>query len=503
MQIKRVLSLVLAVIMVLGLTACGGSTDTGSDWEEYSYYEEVPTSSKETESKVESEKAPVSSQTASKTPSNNNTSSKKNDGTIARDVLIKKGTKPVSSGLNLGGKTVTYAIGVDLVPDVKLMIAQFENKYNCKVVTENLTFQDYVQMLAAKVAGKKTYDIVQVEGLRFPSIAIANMCEPLEDTVTTADFNNTGDVSKGGFDQKLSESFIWNNHLYAVVGVKGEYAPNMTILFYNKKIFKEAGAKDPRELYEAGKWNWDAFYEAGTIIAKNTTSKICDLSVMRRVNYFNDAWGIDISKPESPKAALTSSKMIKAYEFAQKCLVGPNAIALNENLQGTADSFIEGKVAMLNGFAFHLYRSLNIGESVEASNAFGKNLKNLGIVPVPLGPDNTRKAYQVGSWLYGIGAGVGTQDKRIAMSFAQFATTFTTRANTDYTYSAEDQKLLDQLQTGEKIWATESYSDGSHAAYELIQQMQGKIFQGEDIAQTLNSYNAQVQNCIDVTIGQQ
>lgn len=499
MQIKRVLSLLLAVMMVLGLTACGVSTDTGSVWEEYSYYEETPVESDDSSSKTD---APVSSQTASKQPAAN-TSSKQNDGTISRDVMIQKGTKPVSSGLDFGGKTVTYAIGVDLTADVKLMIAQFEKKFNCKVVTENLTFNDYVQMLAAKVAGKKTYDIVQVEGLRFPSIAIANMCEPLEDTITTADFNNTGDVSKGGFDQELSESFIWNDHLYAVVGVKGEYAPNMTVLFYNKKIFKEAGAKDPRELYEAGKWDWDAFYEAGTVIAKNTSSKICDLSVMRRVNYMNDAWGIDISKPESPKAALTSSKMIKAYEFAQKCLVGPNAIAVNENLQGSAEPFIEGKVAMLNGFAFHLYTSLNLGESVEASNAFGKNIKNLGIVPVPLGPDNTRKAYQVGSWLYGIGAGIGTQDKRIAMSFAQFATTFTTRANTDYTYSAEDQKLLDQLQVGEKIWATESYSDGSNVAYELIQQMQGKIFKGEDIAQTLNSYNAQIQNCIDVTIGQQ
>ncbi|MBZ5798073.1 extracellular solute-binding protein, partial [Burkholderia contaminans] len=32
-------------------------------------------------------------------------------------------------------------------------------------------------------------------------------------------------------------------------------------MYYNKKVFKEAGVKTPQEYYDEGKWNWDAFEE--------------------------------------------------------------------------------------------------------------------------------------------------------------------------------------------------------------------------------------------------
>ena len=50
--------------------------------------------------------------------------------------------------------------------------------------------------------------------------------------------------------------------LYAVVCSQGEFSSKVGYLAYNKKIFEAAGAEDPRELYEKGKWDWNAF-EAG------------------------------------------------------------------------------------------------------------------------------------------------------------------------------------------------------------------------------------------------
>ncbi|MFM9278061.1 ABC transporter substrate-binding protein [Paenibacillus jiagnxiensis] len=36
---------------------------------------------------------------------------------------------------------------------------------------------------------------------------------------------------------------------------------NPLVLYYNKKVFEEAGVKSPQEYYDEGRWNWDAFRE--------------------------------------------------------------------------------------------------------------------------------------------------------------------------------------------------------------------------------------------------
>lgn len=444
--------------------------------------------------------------TAKPTGATKATSGNSTPGGVKVDVTIKKGTKGLEEGVNFGGKTFKYAIGLALTDDMKRQISAFQLKYNCKIQTELLGFQEYVQQVITKKAGGVYYDILQLEGFRFPAAPIANICDPVENLITTADWYTASKKAKGGFDEELSRSFLWNNHLYAVVGSAGEFSPQMEVMYYNKKLLQEAGADDPRKLYESGKWNWDAYQKIGERVVKYSKSTyLCHGITLGRIRSWNDAFMVDISNPAKPTANLTSANIVNACKYMQTLATGNNAV-VNYDLPGTDNTpalFLKGQVATYVGFHFDLYQNNNIGAGVEASNAFGKSLKNLGMVPVPLGPDNTRKANPVGSWLYGIGVGAGSSDPRAAMVFAKFSTTYKSNVKPKYTWSDADQKVIDGLAAGPKCWSNYAYSDGSNSGLDLMSEMVWKVSHGEDVAQTTASYNALLQHCIDVMISQQ
>ncbi len=457
MKIKRILSLLLAIVLLFTVCGCSGGAGGG----------EVGGSDVDSKS------------------------------------LVKEGTTPVEEGLDLGGKTVTYAIGLPLSNTMKRQLIAFENKYNCKVETDLLGFQDYVQLLASRMAGGKVYDIIQLEGIRFPSIAISNFVEPLENVITTADWAGD-DYTKGGFVEDETLKFVWNGHLYAVVGAQGEFSSKVGYFAYNKNIFEEAGAEDPRELYEKGKWNWDALESVGKKIVKNTDAKLFNYYNIDYIVSSNGVSSVDLSDLKNPKANLTNPAYINAWNFVQKLCTGSNPIiGMHGYGDHTPTAFGDGKVAMFACAVFDLYDNYCLGDVVTNSNAFGKNLDNLGIVPIPLGPDNKDEIYGITSCVYGIGAGKGTSDPRIAVAFAKHSATYATvDRNGAYKYNASDYKLLTELQSKKKIGRTHQFSDGSNNDNDLIASVRHDITEGGDVAQVLASYNAQIQNCIDVMMAQ-
>lgn len=423
---------------------------------------------------------------------------------VDRESLVKEGSTPLEEGLDFGGKTVTYAIGLQLSNTMKRQLIAFENKYNCKVETDLLGFQDYVQLLASRMAGGKVYDIIQLEGIRFPSIAISNFVEPLEDYITSADWAGD-DYTQGGFVKDETLKFVWDGHLYAAVCAQGEFSSKVGYFAYNKKIFEAAGAEDPRTLYEQGKWDWDALKNVGEKIVKNTDAKLFNYYSLDYIVASNGGSTIDLSDPENPKANLTSPAINNAWNFVQELVSGSNPIVgMHGYGDHTPEAFGDGKVAMFGCAVFDLYDNYCLGEVVTNSNAFDKNLDNLGVVPMPLGPDNKDKVYGITSCVYGIGAGAGTSDPRIALAFAKHSATFpTVDRNGAYKYSDADYKLLTELQSEKKQGRTHQFSDGSNSDADLLASVRHDITEGGDVAQVLASYNAQIQNCIDVTMEQQ
>ena len=146
-MIKKIISATLAFFMMVGvMTGCEkSSTDDSSD--EY-YTSEIEIVVDDNSTASTSEVASGDNQTVS-------TDKSGNDGSkVYGNVSVKKGTKPVESGLNLGGKTYTMAVwnSAEYLDDAfKNKVKAFQTKYNCKINVVELTFDDYLVKLSLTI----------------------------------------------------------------------------------------------------------------------------------------------------------------------------------------------------------------------------------------------------------------------------------------------------------------------------------------------------------------
>ena len=89
------------------------------------------------------------------------------------------------------------------------------------------------------------------------------------------------------------------------------------------------------------------------------------------------------------------------------------------------------------------------------------------------------------------------------MTYAKFSATYKSTVKEKYSYSDADLSLIKAMSGGALNYTASSYADGSNTLVGLRNIVYKMVALGEDIAQTVNSYNARLQNCIDVTIKQQ
>ena len=518
MALKKCAIWLILACMMLSLMSCGEKpasssnnstvsavasdemTESGMGSEENGSTNESTVS---TGSSVTTNNSNQSTNSKPNTNTSTNTSSKKTaegNGEISKNVLVKNGTKKMEEGLNFSGKTFTMACGIAPTNQVKRHIAAFQKKYNCTIKTDVLDFNQYTQQVVSKIASGGTYDLLQLEGSRYPTMVLANTCEPIEDIITTADWLNKSKLDEGGFSEELSMAFAWDNHLYGVLGIRGMYAPSPNLVWYNKKILKQAGTDDPRELYESGKWTFDALRQIGLDVKKSVKIPLGGIFMLYgNIVPANGGWYVKYNENGTkPVSNLTDSRIANAYKFMQQLTVGNNAV-IEVSASYDCKAFLQGKSAMWVGAPYHLSANNEIAKKVEDSNAFGKSLTNLGVTPMPMGPDNKEKAYGVG-WLYSFAAGKGTSDKRVAVAWAKFATTYKDPIKDEYTWSAADQKMIDSLTSGNMIYRNYAFADGSNSIYELVRKMEYEISVGKDISQEVTTYNVMFKNCINVSL---
>jgi ABC-type glycerol-3-phosphate transport system substrate-binding protein len=510
MLYKRVLSIILAVMLLLSVTACGGKIKTSSSGKSTStktvssntQASDASTQSGDTSSTVSGQSSGTGSgTTGSKSSSSKGTTSTTSTAPTNGTSLIKSGTKKMEEGLNFGGKTFTMACGITPTNLLKREITAFQTKYNCIIKYDMLDYDKYIQQAASKMASGKSYDILELEGHRFPSMVITNLCEPLENTITTADLINKSNVAAGGFSEDLSMAFSWKNHMYGVVGTTGYYGLNPVLLWYNKKLVKEAGAKDPRTLYNTGKWDYAAFTDLGTTLKKSNVW-LCGRTLFKESFVAsNGGWKVKNASGSTPaKANMLDPKVTNAYKYERTLTLGNNPV-VNLNDTTEIDSFFQGKSAMYSSAPYNYSANASIAQNVVASNAFSKSLDNLGVVPLPKGPDNTNYAKPV-TWLYALAAGKGS-DKRVAVAWAKFGTTFKDPIKDTYALSDTDTKMISDVVNGNIIYFNSSYSDGTKLQNDYLAQMEWFIVEeGQDVTQLCTQTNVLLQNCINVQMKQ-
>jgi ABC-type glycerol-3-phosphate transport system substrate-binding protein len=416
---------------------------------------------------------------------------------IQQDVIIKQGSTPMDKDLSFGGKTFTMAVTSEITYATnafKRLKNAFEKQYDCKLEISTLPFDQYNQQVAAKMSTGKSYDICLQHGSMYPAGVVNKLFEPMTEAITTADLMDTGNPMAGGIDYNKSMAFAWNNQLY---GLTSYWASNPYLIYYNKKMVSDNGLDDPRKLYDQGKWDWAALQKLGGAITDESRGLYLGGS-----SFYSRALvlanGSDYIRFDAGKPVinLSDKKVYNAYKFIQDAFYGSKKIMTKEDVFNDTKNFYAGKLLM---FTEESDRYSVIMAEIPKQNAFGKNADNLGIVPLPLGPDNTEKLYPTG-WLTAVFAGAGTEEKRAAAAWAKFRGSYKDPVKDTYAFNAKDQAMLESL-IKNIVFERSNFSNSSDQATKLIYNINESIVGGADITKTINDNLGKLQACIDATLG--
>ncbi|MBQ8202878.1 MAG: extracellular solute-binding protein [Clostridia bacterium] len=471
---KKSIAILLAlVMMILPLTAC---SKADSDESAYSYYyEEVivkndSSDSEDTDSKKD---------TSSSGGKNNTTSSGSGAGQSSSDII--------KTDFDLKGKTVTMAITEEdqyNTTSFKAMVSAFQTKYGCKVKTHTLSFGGYNTQVAQRMSTGTPYDICYMHGSMFPAGPIAGCYADLTEAMKLVDTS--------AINMDKTNKFLWEGKLY---GVCDNNCAFPWIFYYNKALFEKAGLEDPRTLYNNGTWTWDKIFEMGHEVTDASQS----IYFMASYYVQSQMYGVSSITTENGKVVLNlkDPKHIASLNLLQKIYCGNDAIGQKRDGSDNRKAFLEGRNYM---YPEETSKYPGLVAQVKKSMAFGKSVNNLQIVPVPILPENTEKAYPTG-WYTAICAGEGS-DPRIALTWAAFEATYKNEIKGSNEFSEEDQKLVDKLMAGNTLPNRHSsYKTSSAETLSLHEYIIQAISNGEDVAKTVDKYYDQYCACIEETIG--
>jgi hypothetical protein len=146
------------------------------------------------------------------------------------------------------------------------------------------------------------------------------------------------------------------------------------------------------------------------------------------------------------------------------------------------------------------YESIVIG--VKKSAAFEKNQKNLGVAPVPYGPDNKnfKNGYPAG-WLTGFGAGRGS-DVTAPKLVAAMTVYHSLQKPTGIQPTSEEQAVFNKLYANLN-YVNFGYGTADGTMDKLLNEMETAIFKGGDITQLLKQNQDAATSYLRASLSQQ
>lgn len=484
----RMIALTLSFILITGLTACGKSV-TSSDSSD-SVNSVVSDNSGNTSSGSSSGEASVSEpkkvQTAVSGLTEAGSEVKADDYKLSADSSIE-------SRINLKGKTLKMAVfnTINYTSSAfKRKIKAFEAQYGCTVKISSFAFGSaYTKAVSNSVAAGDPYDIAFMQGSWFYNAISSNAYQPLNKSISKEDIL-TSDFK--GIDLTKSAECSWNGNLY---GVCGYQAVNPMLIFYNKKMFNDAGLEDPRTLYDSGKWTWSKFIEMGLQVTDSSNNQWFGEYNFFRPEVVATYGGSPITfKNGIPSASISQKNYINGLKLIQTLGYGSNKVIKTQGNEDQLQDFFDGKTYV---YLEESDRYVTIMNKISGLNAFASSGDNLGIVPLPLGGSN--KAYPTG-WIE-VAASPNGSDPNNAVAWAKFSANYNDPVKNDITVmNSKDHQLILNL-LSDILPRRCGYSDSSNSMSELEWNLCTDTANvGKDISASVKSYGPQMQSCIDATL---
>lgn len=166
--------------------------------------------------------------------------------------------EPEPPAANLGGREIRISHWWDAAPDgdseadelARERIKKVEEKYNVKIKYLNTEYWSTTEKLSSSVMSNDPFaEIVRLPDGFIWGLMQGGFLTPLEDYLK--DTRIAPDV--------VESMRFGGDHVF---GLESWYNPNDTGMYYNKRIFKEAGLKDPQQLMDEDNWNWTTMLDA-------------------------------------------------------------------------------------------------------------------------------------------------------------------------------------------------------------------------------------------------
>ena len=323
----------------------------------------------------------------------------------------------------------------DLLPG-GVINTYFSKYYGGELELDPVPASDILTTLSAKVMSGESPDIVASHS-GFPALAVNDTIVPVNDMI---DFSLQ--ITKPLESAYQAVRYNNNHYMLPVLSI------NTSSVVYNKKIFEDNEMPTPRELYEQGKWDWNAFRESAI---KLTLDEDADGNPER--------WGLGMVGWQSSRLALTTGKNIvkidgtniqsnladadieKSFSFLFNLVYNDKAASPNRDMFFCHDGLDNGKIAMVMTADF-----------IGTNPKFMKTLKTSGtleFVPYPKYPEASEyfsPGYVTG---YFIPAGADNIDGVKAFIYSTIAALYESRSPGSEAYETKKEQFLKLIPDGD------------------------------------------------------
>jgi multiple sugar transport system substrate-binding protein len=261
-----------------------------------------------------------------------------------------------------------------LIEKINLVTAAIEKRHpGLKIQVESIPYNEYQQKITTQMAAGNAPDIIFVEVNNFVDLYLRGAFDDL------TPYCQKDNVDLKGYYPDVLGRFSPGGKIYAI---PQDTAPT-GLMYYNKKLFKEAGLAEPNE-----KWSWP---EPFLTLCKKLTKKdakgritcwgYIDAYAVGYDNFMYSNGGNYVDNTDNPtKLTMDDPKVAEAiqfrYDMIHKYRVSPDPSEIQSfNFSaGQVDMFMNGKVAMMSSGLWQTPRFLQ-----------DKNLQ-FDVVEFPRGP---------------------------------------------------------------------------------------------------------------------
>jgi len=302
------------------------------------------------------------------------TNKDKTDGSAANN---DGGSQNVSQGGNKSWEEIKATIPSDAkgktievfswnkltdVTGAKDVVEKFQKETGINVKWVVGSYNEYSTKIAGRVASQDSPDVVRLMRI---DTGLLQVLEPLQ---------NLGyDLNDAAWDKRITDFYTFDGKTYAT-NLRNTLIQQPRALIYNKNLISKYDLEDPYSLWKQGNWNWNKFEE----ICRTFKEEVDDETYLPWTSYqwadACDAYGASMIKREGDRfvSNMNDPNLLKGWQ--KMCQLREEGIT--NNIRFDIANFESGKILFFTESLISVRRTHFYWQDLKSQGA-------LGAVPLP------------------------------------------------------------------------------------------------------------------------